>query len=513
MDALHDASASSPVAERLLSEAQSMRRLLENHEARLVAILDRHVEAGTGPAPEEVLAATGYSSFEARAAASRARLLNGLNSSLHDDALHDDALHDDARETDDPVADGHATNDDSGHDANGDPNGGADGAGFGSGFGGGGRDDRPTPPPINPENLDAIRRAEKQFKTDAERAAFAKRKPELARLAASLNARDFAARLKKVIFAVVSEFGVSLKERQRKASSFKSWTDKDGMVYMHGRFDPERGGAITSGIEREMKAEAKQAHDAEGIRLPMDDNLAASALFRICERAFDPNRRASRPLVGLLVDAKTLQSGEHPDTISESMGAADWVDAATRRRWLCDCDLQKVIVDDQGEPTDVGRRYRTATPAQRLALRAVYRSCGFPGCDCVFDWCQLHHVGFWELGGETNLDNLLPLCSRHHHLVHEGGWTLRLEPGRVAAAWRPDGTLHARSTPDGPARRHDQQHDQQRPDSLRCLGPASGAPPDPSRSERGNPRPSRQLVGAPGSPPPSLFDEREPSHN
>ena len=40
------------------------------------------------------------------------------------------------------------------------------------------------------------------------------------------------------------------------------------------------------------------------------------------------------------------------------------------------------------------------------------------------------------------MDNLVPLCSVHHHLVHEGGWTLTLHPDRSIELRRPDGTVH-----------------------------------------------------------------------
>jgi hypothetical protein len=42
----------------------------------------------------------------------------------------------------------------------------------------------------------------------------------------------------------------------------------------------------------------------------------------------------------------------------------------------------------------------------------------------------------------VGIDNLLPLCERHHHLVHEGGWTLTMTAGRVATWSRPDGAVH-----------------------------------------------------------------------
>ena len=48
----------------------------------------------------------------------------------------------------------------------------------------------------------------------------------------------------------------------------------------------------------------------------------------------------------------------------------------------------------------------------------------------------------WFDGGRTNLAELAPLCEPHHHLVHEGGWTLTLTPDRIATWTRPDGTIY-----------------------------------------------------------------------
>ena len=54
--------------------------------------------------------------------------------------------------------------------------------------------------------------------------------------------------------------------------------------------------------------------------------------------------------------------------------------------------------------------------------------------------CKIHHVWFWEHGGPTDLDNLLPICSRHHHAVHDDGWKLKLLPDRTFEVTFPDGT-------------------------------------------------------------------------
>jgi hypothetical protein len=84
----------------------------------------------------------------------------------------------------------------------------------------------------------------------------------------------------------------------------------------------------------------------------------------------------------------------------------------------------------------------------------MYTHCGFAGCDIAFDRCEIHHIQPWELGGPTDLHNLLPLCSRHHHVVHDHGWTLHLEPDRTLTITQPDGQEFARCRPDIPQHRH-----------------------------------------------------------
>ena len=77
----------------------------------------------------------------------------------------------------------------------------------------------------------------------------------------------------------------------------------------------------------------------------------------------------------------------------------------------------------------------------------MHRTCGHPGCTVRFDDCQVHHVVHWvRQRGPTNLDNLLPLCTVHHHLVHEGGWQLTLQPDRTITLTRPDGTVSYHGT-------------------------------------------------------------------
>lgn len=88
----------------------------------------------------------------------------------------------------------------------------------------------------------------------------------------------------------------------------------------------------------------------------------------------------------------------------------------------------------------LGRTTRLANRAQRRALRAIHPTCGVPGCAVRFGQCSIHHVHWWRNGGRTDLENLLPVCTQHHHLIHEGGWVLTLLPDRPIVVALPDGT-------------------------------------------------------------------------
>ncbi|HEY2519077.1 MAG TPA: DUF222 domain-containing protein [Streptosporangiaceae bacterium] len=79
----------------------------------------------------------------------------------------------------------------------------------------------------------------------------------------------------------------------------------------------------------------------------------------------------------------------------------------------------------EGLPMDVGRRYRTETPAQRRALTARDRGCRWPGCGMPAVWCTAHHIRPWKRGGRTRLPDLILLCFVHHHyFIHLLGWIL-----------------------------------------------------------------------------------------
>jgi hypothetical protein len=108
------------------------------------------------------------------------------------------------------------------------------------------------------------------------------------------------------------------------------------------------------------------------------------------------------------------------------------------RRIACDADKLLIVENDEGEPLSVGRKTRIVPTAIKRALKARDKGCVFPGCRNA-RFVDAHHVEHWSAGGETSLANLVLLCSRHHRLVHEGGYRIEKDFRDRWMFKRPDG--------------------------------------------------------------------------
>jgi hypothetical protein len=134
-------------------------------------------------------------------------------------------------------------------------------------------------------------------------------------------------------------------------------------------------------------------------------------------------------LVTIHVDESALAGGD---------GRAALPIEAVKRR--C-CDGKAVVVTEtaDGEPLGIGRKSRIIPKAIERAVRARdHNCCSFPGCNNR-RFLECHHVEHWANGGETTVDNLLLLCTKHHTLVHEGGFRIDKDFLDNWAFFRPDG--------------------------------------------------------------------------
>lgn len=74
----------------------------------------------------------------------------------------------------------------------------------------------------------------------------------------------------------------------------------------------------------------------------------------------------------------------------------------------------------------LGRRLRTATESQRVALIARDQCC--IGCKANPLWCKAHHIVWWSNDGTTDFDNLVLVCDDCHHKIHDHGWQVHRDP-------------------------------------------------------------------------------------
>ncbi len=102
-------------------------------------------------------------------------------------------------------------------------------------------------------------------------------------------------------------------------------------------------------------------------------------------------------------------------------------DAETVGVLACDADLHRVLMSGRSAVLDYGRAVRTVPTDLWNAVLVRDGHCRHPGCDRPPDWCEAHHVIPFP-HGPTAIDNLVLLCSRHHHLVHRPDWHGKLRP-------------------------------------------------------------------------------------
>ena len=116
----------------------------------------------------------------------------------------------------------------------------------------------------------------------------------------------------------------------------------------------------------------------------------------------------------------------------------------TVHRLACDGSVVTIVEDERGTPLDVGRKQRTVSTALRRALWSRDRGCTFPGCSRAH-YVDAHHIRHWIDGGGTSLDNTTLLCTHHHKLLHEGGFTIHRDESGSIYFRRPDGRVIPRA--------------------------------------------------------------------
>ncbi|HQZ35899.1 MAG TPA: DUF222 domain-containing protein [Ilumatobacteraceae bacterium] len=289
---------------------------------------------------------------------------------------------------------------------------------------------------VNTRHLDAAANVLRRAKPE-QREKLAQRSHRWGRAATSMSVGEFHRFAEKELRDVQADDGVERFEQQRRDARLKIWKDEaTGMVMGRFALDPENGATLMGAVRNMVES---MFHDRQPETCPTDpidrqEHLQALALMALIR---GEGASTGRPEVIVVIDYETLVNGMHA---SSTVRVSDDVEVPveTVRRMGCDGEIIPVVLGGQGEALDVGRAARLATRAQRRALRAMFHSCWIPGCDVPFDNCTIHHLWWWEHLGPTDLTNLRPTCSRHHHDLHEGGWKVQSD-GWSAVITRPDG--------------------------------------------------------------------------
>ena len=167
------------------------------------------------------------------------------------------------------------------------------------------------------------------------------------------------------------------------------------------------------------------------------DGLQHMAEQYLAHRAEVSGSAAERYQVVVHINREDLHEGDETVRGAELEQGRELA-VATARRLGCDGSLVGLVEDAEGEPLNVGRKTRAIPAAIRRALQSRDGGCRFPGCDRS-KFTHAHHIRHWADGGETRLSNLVTLCSYHHHLVHEGGYGVRVVDGGLNSP-RPAGS-------------------------------------------------------------------------
>jgi hypothetical protein len=233
---------------------------------------------------------------------------------------------------------------------------------------------------------------------------------------------------------------LSREQRQRQSRRVSFRYDDDGSLILVCHLPAEAGAMVLKAIDIAVESLPVYEDVPAGMSREVVPYSArrADALARVAESflAHDilESPGTDRQQIVVHVAAETLRNGgagcceiEHGPSIP----------AETARRFSCDASLI-TLVEEDGEPLNVGRKTRLVSAPLRRLLTTRDKGCRFPGCANA-RYIDMHHIRHWANGGETKPSNLVSLCRFHHRAVHEGGFNVEMLDDGAFRFARPGG--------------------------------------------------------------------------
>lgn len=231
-------------------------------------------------------------------------------------------------------------------------------------------------------------------------------------------------------------------EGVERSRSLSWWTFDDGRRFgIEGELPPSQGAVVARALD-ELAGTLPVMPDEQG-RVGVDARRA-DALVALCSAQTGGDREPDRATV--IVHAR-LNGSERLSECEVEDGPA--ISPESAHRLACNARVQVLVESDSEVPVRVGRMTREPPAWMVRQLKYRDRECRFPGCGSR-RFTQAHHIVWWERGGATDLDNLVLVCTFHHRLVHEYGWSVRRdETGTVSWFRRGGGRYVAGPGPPG----------------------------------------------------------------
>jgi len=261
------------------------------------------------------------------------------------------------------------------------------------------------------------------------RVAKADNEEEFLAFALKTTASRLEERCRELRCGMVDSIGEAIRAHANRSLRLHRDADR-GMMTMTVELPLETGELVEKALDRSRDSSALQTPELADQSWSVQQ---ADALVTVVSAYLSGNGESSASTsdnyqVTVHVDRSALAEGEGRSSLPiESV-----------KRLCCDGDAVVIVENEEGEPLSVGRKTRTVPTAIKRALQARDKGCVFPGCHHT-RFVDAHHVKHWSAGGETSLENLILLCSRHHRLVHEGGFRIERDFQNKWFFKRPDG--------------------------------------------------------------------------
>lgn len=227
-------------------------------------------------------------------------------------------------------------------------------------------------------------------------------------------------------------------EEKLRRRTVQSWFTDDGMYRLNALLMKDEGAIVERALDSALEGlKAERTESITDGNCTSDHQVTrADALVEMAETLLEhglPGGSPSGPVV-MHVDIETLAGldGEVAN-LDRKIG----IPKETVDRYMCEAAV-KAVLERDGDPLHVGRKYRGINSSMRTALEVRDECCQWPGCIRTRR-LDAHHLWEWRIGGLTDIEELRLYCRSHHRLLHEGGYKAVLNPDGSLTHLRPDG--------------------------------------------------------------------------